>query len=124
MSVNLNRTGGLEPPKTTLLDSTSAIEVFASSILYGRSVETIIIANIDTTNAINVTLEWVDATPTAHLFYFKEIPAKDTVIISEIPILAQGTGTVRSIKATASAANKIYITAISSAQTKQSPVAG
>ena len=121
MSVNLNRVGGLEPPETTELDVLTPITVFTSSDTYGRTVETIVVANIGAAPC-EVTLEWVGAS-TAKIFWHKDIPAEDTVIISEIPILAQGTGKVRSIRATAEIVDVIWITCISSAQTKQSPVA-
>lgn len=122
MSVTLNRTGGLEPPSSTLLNSTSAIEVFASDAGYLRTLETIVIANVGVANC-NVRLEWVDGTPTSSTFWFKDITLESTVVISDVPILCQDTGKVRSIKATAEIANAIWITCISSAQTKQSPVA-
>lgn len=122
MSVNLNRVGGLEPPETTELDALTPITVFTSSDTYGRTVETIVVANTGAAPC-EVTLEWVDAAAAAKTFWHKDIPAEDTVVISEIPILAQGTGKVRSIRATAEIVDVIWVTCISSAQTKQSPVA-
>lgn len=122
MSVQLNRTGGLEPPKTTLLDVLLATDVFVSEEGYLKTLETIVIAN-EGGATCTVRLAWVDADAVQHTFWFKSIPAEDTVVISDVPILCQGTGTVRSIVATPEIVNVISITCISSAQTKQAPVA-
>lgn len=119
MSVSLNRVGGLEPPESQLLTTTNATTIISASTAYGRTVEQVILSNINGTDRI-VLLEWVDSTPTSYKYWRDTVPANDTVIV-EIPILLQGNGKVRSIKATAANANDIWVTVISSAQTKQAP---
>lgn len=123
MSATLYRNGGLEPPETTDLTTTSAFTLLTGLTTYIKVVEAIILANIDPTNPCIVKLEWVDETPTGHTFWNKEVAAKDTIIIDTIPMLVSGRGKVRSIRATASVANYISATVITSAQGKESPLA-
>jgi hypothetical protein len=122
MSVNLARVGGLEPPETTVLTTVDPTTVFSGTERYLRTAETISLANVDASNACIVKLEWVDETPTGHVFWNKEVPAKDTITIDNLPILLDGKGKVRSIRATAASVDDIHVTVISSAQTKQSPL--
>ena len=119
MSATLFRTGGLEPPATTELTSTNATTVFTSSAQTIKTVETILLANVDASNACIVKLEWVDATPTGHTFWNGEVAAKSTTTIDAAPLLTDGKGKVRSIRATAAAANDIWVTVISSVPTRQ-----
>ena len=84
MSATLYRSGGIEPPESTNLSTTSATPILTGLGQYIKVVETIVLANVDPSNACIVKLEWVDKTPTAHTFWNKEIPAKDTVVIDSI----------------------------------------
>lgn len=122
MTVTLNRSGGLESPETTALTTADATTVHTASANYIRVVEQIVLANIDTANNCEVTLRWVDATPTALAYWQGDIPANSTVTV-DIPILTDGKGKVRSITAEAENANDINVTVISSAQSRQPPLA-
>lgn len=124
MSVTLNRTAGLERPESTLLTTTDATTVHTASATGARVIEAISLANVDNSNACIVTLRWVDATPTASVFWHGEVAAKDTEIIDNLPILTQGDGKVRSITAQAASANDIWVTVITSASSKQAPGVG
>lgn len=123
MSATLYRNGGLETPESTDLTTTSATTILTGLSEYIKVVEALILANIDATNPAIVKLEWVDKDAVAHTFWNKEVAAKDTVIIDTIPMLVSGRGKVRSIRATASVANYISATVITSAQGKESPLA-
>ena len=114
MSVNLQRAGSLETPETTLLTTTNATTIHTASSKFLRVIETIVIVNFDV-NASEITLSWVDATPTSTIFYFADIPSKSTVIIDNIPMMTSGIGIVRSITATAEVANELNVTVITSA---------
>jgi hypothetical protein len=118
MSVNLNRLGGLEPPETTALTTTNATVVHTASTAFVRAIETIVLCNIDNTNACVVLLSWNDGS-TDTTFWNGEVASGETVIIDNIPILTDGKGKVRSIKATAAAADDINVTVISSAISRQ-----
>lgn len=122
MSATLYRSGGLEPPTSTDLTTTSATTILTGLTTYIRVVEAIVLANIDATNACIVLLEWVDKDTVAHVFWSKEVAAKDTVVIDTIPMLVDGKGKVRSIRATAASANDISVTVITSAQGKERAV--
>lgn len=113
MSSNLLRSGGLEPPDHTYLTTTSATTVYTAES-NNRVIEAVSLANIDASNACIVTLAWVDATPTAHIFWHGEVPAKSTTIVENFPIVNRATGTVRSVQATAANANDIHVTVITS----------
>ena len=117
MSVSLNRVGRLDPPESQLLTTTSATTIVTASSVESRVVEQVILVNINGVDRI-VLLEWLDATPTSYKYWRDTVPANDTVIV-EIPILLQGGGKARSVKATAANANDIWVTVISSVQTKQ-----
>jgi hypothetical protein len=119
MSVTLNRSGGLEPPETTALTTADATTVHTASAYFVRIIEAIVLANIDVANACEVTLRWVNATPTATIFWQGDIPAGTTVVIDTIPIMTDGKGTVRSITAEAENANDINVTVITSHHSKQ-----
>jgi hypothetical protein len=118
MSVNLNRLGGLEPPETTALTTTNATVVHTASTTFVRAIETIVLCNVDNTNACVVLLSWNDGS-TDTTFWNGEVASGETVIIDNIPILTDGKGKVRSIKATAAAADDINVTVISSAISRQ-----
>lgn len=122
MSTSLNRIGGLEPPTTTILPDTSANTVFTGG-KYIQTIEAIVLANVDTTTACRVTLRWVDATPTAHIFWNGVIAADSTHVVDYIPLIAGVKYKVRSITAQAQAANDISVTVITSAQTPETPKA-
>jgi hypothetical protein len=118
VSVNLNRLGGLEPPETTALTTTNATVVHTASTAFVRAIETIVLCNIDNTNACVVLLSWNDGS-TDTTFWNGEVASGETVTIDNIPILTDGKGKVRSIKATAAAADDINVTVISSAISRQ-----
>jgi hypothetical protein len=118
MSVNLTRLGGLEPPETTALTTTSATVVHTASTAFVRAIETIVLTNVDTANTCYVILAWNDGS-TDSTFWVGTVPAGDTKVIDNIPILTDGKGKVRSIKATAAAADDINVTVISSAISRQ-----
>jgi hypothetical protein len=118
MSVNLNRLGGLEPPETTALTTTNATVVHTASTTFVRAIETIVLCNVDNTNACVVLLSWNDGS-TDTTFWNGEVASGETVIIDNIPILTDGKGKVRSVKATAAAADDINVTVISSAISRQ-----
>lgn len=124
MSVTLNRTSSLEPIETTELTTTNPTTVHAASDKFIRVVEAISLANVDAANACVVKLEWVDSAAAAHVFWNKEVPAKDTVVIDSLPILTAAGGKVRSIRATAANAGDIHVSVISSAQSRQPPGGG
>lgn len=117
MSVDLVRQGNLEAPETTLLNSADAITVH-TGLNYGRVIEAIVLANVDVANACEVTLRWVDSTPTAYVFWQGDIAAGTTTVINTIPILTSETGKVRSITAEAENADDISVTVITSAQAR------
>lgn len=121
MSTSLNRTGRVQPPETTELTTTNPTTVFSSSTKQIDMIEAIVLTNVDNSNACIVKLEWADSTPTWKAFYNKNVAAADTVVIENIPLLLDGNGKVRTIRATAAAANDIFVTVIASAQTKQAP---
>jgi hypothetical protein len=118
VSVNLTRIGGLEPPETTALTTTNATVVHTASTAFVRAIETIVLCNIDNTNACVVLLSWNDGS-TDTTFWNGEVASGETVIIDNIPIMTDGKGRVRSIKATAAAADDINVTVISSAISRQ-----
>jgi hypothetical protein len=118
VSVNLTRIGGLEPPETTALTTTNATVVHTASTAFVRAIETIVLCNIDNTNACVVLLSWNDGS-TDTTFWNGEVASGETVTIDNIPILTDGKGKVRSIKATAAAADDINVTVISSAISRQ-----
>src|SRR5687768_4800817 len=99
MSVNLNRLGGLEPPETTALTTTNATVVHTASTTFVRAIETIVLCNVDNTNACVVLLSWNDGSSDT-TFWNGEVASGETVTIDNIPILTDGKGKVRSIKAT------------------------
>lgn len=119
MTATLNRVGAIEPPVSTSLSTTSATTVLTGLTTYIKVVETICLANVDLTNAVEVTLRWVDATPTETVFWQGDVAAGETKIIDNIPLVVDGKGTVRSISAQANTANDIVVTVIASAQSKQ-----
>ena len=114
MSATLFRQGSIEPPESTLLTTTNATAVMTASDKFVRVVEAILLANVDASNACIVTLEWRDATPTDSVFWHGEVPAKSTVTIDAAPLLTDGKGKVRSIRATAASANDIWVTVVTS----------
>lgn len=117
--ISLFRQGALEPPVTTALSSADPTTIHTASTKYMQIVEAIVLANVDTTNACAVTLRWVNATPTAVVFWQGDVAAGETVVIDNIAILTDGRGLVRSISAEAENADDIVVTVITSAQTKQ-----
>jgi len=120
MTVTLNRHGGIEPPVSTSLTTTNATTVLTGLTTYLKCVEVITLANVDLSNAVEITLRWVDGTPTSTVFWQGDVAAGETVISDSIPIIVDGKGTVRSISAQANSANDIVVTVITSAQSKQS----
>lgn len=118
MSVDLIRQGLIEPPTTTALTGTSATSIIAADASYRRVVEKVVLANADTSNACTILLHWVDATPTSHLLWSGEVPAKDTKIL-DLPVILQGNGVVRSLTATAGAGNDVTVTVFTSSNTQQ-----
>lgn len=122
MSVNLNRTAGLEPPGTTLLDGTNPVTIHTASTKFTSVVEAIAICNTDS-GAYVITLHWVDATPTSHPFWKKSVAASTTEIIDNLPITTSGVGSVRSITATAASDpnNAVAVTVITSVQSRAAP---
>ena len=118
MSVTLNRTASaLEPPTTTLLDSTNATVVHTAAD-YQQVVECIVLANVDAAADCSVTLAWNNGSNDL-TFWIGDVPMGETVIIDDIPIVARSIGKVRSIKATAAAANDVYVTVITSGNDRQ-----
>lgn len=118
MSINLNRTAGLEEPETTALTTADATVVHTASTYFKRVVEAIVLANVDTTNACGVTLYTNDGS-TDTVFWIGDVAAGETSVVDTIRILTDGNGGVRSIKAEAENANDINVTVITSAQSKQ-----
>lgn len=121
MSINLARIGRLEPPSTTLLTTTDPTQVVAGTDKHLRCVESISIVNTNAA-ARTVTLTWVDAGPASFKFWHKSVPGNDTIIEDSLPIILDGKGKVREVQATASNANDISITVVSSALDKQTPL--
>jgi len=117
--MSLNRYGGLEPPTSTALTTVDATAILTGITTYIKIVETIIIANVDLANACECTLRWVNATPTATVFWQGDIPAGTTVIIDNIHMPVDGKGTVRSLTADAENANDLVVTVITSMLSKQ-----
>lgn len=119
MTVTLVRQGGLEPPASTALSTTNATTVCTGLTTYIKIVEVITLANVDLSNAVEITLRWVDATPTSTVFWQGDVAAGETKVIDNIPIIVDGKGTVRSISAQANTANDVVVTVITSAQSKE-----
>lgn len=115
------RAGRLEPPSTTLLTTTDPTVVVSGTDKHLRCVESISIVNTNAA-ARTVKLQWFDATPAGYTFWFKDVPAEDTILVDTLPIIMDGKGKVREIKATAEAGNDISVTVISSALDKQTPL--
>lgn len=120
--MSLTRYGGLEPPESTTLTTTNATAILTGLTTYTKVVETITIVNVDTANACECTLRWVDATPTATHFWRGDIAAGETKILDTIHFPVDGKGKVRSLTAQAENANDLVVTVITSILTKQ-PVA-
>ena len=118
MSVDLIRQGLIEPPTTTALTGTSATTIIAADASYRRVVEKIVLANADTTNACLILIHWVSAAPASSLLWSGDVPAGETVIV-ELPVILAGNGVVRSLTATAEAANDVTVTVFTSANTQQ-----
>lgn len=118
MSITLNRVAGLEPPTTTALTTTNATAVHTPDAGYQSIVECIVLANVDTANTCYVILAWNDGSTDA-TFWTGTVAAGSTTIIDSIPIVTRSDGKVRSIKATAAAANDINVTVITSALHRQ-----
>lgn len=116
MTVTLNRHGGIEPPESTSLTTTNATTIVTGLTTYLKMVEVITLANVDLSNAVEITLRWVDATPTSTVFWQGDVAAGETKVIDNIPILVDGKGTVRSISAQANTANDVVVTVIQSKQ--------
>jgi hypothetical protein len=123
MSITFNRVAGLEAPTTTALTTTNATQVYAPYAGDGQTVEVIMLANVDNSNACRVTLATNDGS-TDTVFWNGEIAAGVTTIIDSVPIMTKTDGKVRAIKATAAAANDINVTVISSAQSRAAQGAG
>jgi hypothetical protein len=122
MTVNLNRIAGLEEIETTALTTADATVIHTASSVFKRVIEMIVITNVDTANNCEVTLSWNDGS-TDTTFWNKDVVALTTEIV-EIPILTDGRGRVRSIKAEAEAANDINVTVVTSVQSRQDPGVG
>ena len=124
MSVNLQRLGNLAPPVTTALTTADATTILTGRTTSLMVVEAIVLTNVDLANACEITLRWVNATPTAVIFWQGDIAAGTTVVIDNIPIVVDGKGTVRSLTAEAEAANDVNVTVITSTPSRQAQVAG
>lgn len=120
MTVTLFGHGSIEPPTSTSLTTTNATTILSGLTTYLRRTEVFLLANVDLTNAVEITLRWVDATPTSTVFWQGDVAAGETKVIDNIPIIVDGKGTVRSISAQANTANDVVVTVITSAQSKQS----
>lgn len=111
MSVSTSLAGVVQPPSTTLLTTTAKTDVFTASDKYVQKVVSLSIANEDTSSAILVTLHWNDGT-SDHCFWVKEVAAKSTEIVSDIPLSLSSRVSTQKIKATAGTGNKISVTVV------------
>ncbi|WP_336057370.1 hypothetical protein [Nitratireductor sp. CH_MIT9313-5] len=112
MTVSTSLAGIVQPPSTTLLATTAKTDVFTASDKYVQKVVSVAVANEDTSSAILVTLHWHDGS-SDHVFWVKEIAAKSTEIVSDIPLSLSSRVATQKIKATAGIANKVSVTVIS-----------
>ena len=118
MSVNLNRVAGLEEIESTALTTTNATVVHTASSVFKRVIEAIVLANVDTSNTCYVILAWNDGSSDT-TFWTGTVATGSTTVVDTIPILTDGRGKVRSIKAEAAAADDINVTVVSSAASRQ-----
>lgn len=112
MSVSTSLAGIVQPPSTTLLTTTAKTDVFTASDKYVQKVVSIAVANEDTSSAVKVTLHWHDGTDD-HCFWVKEVAAKSTEIVSDIPLALSSRVATQKIKATAGTGNVVSITIVS-----------
>jgi hypothetical protein len=110
MSVDLVHAGRIERQVTTALADTNLTAILSSPVTkqMNAKVASIAIANVDTSNAIAISLYYNDGT-NDYLFARYKVPADDTVIIDSLPIVLNDGWT---LKAQAATGAKLTVTVI------------
>ena len=112
MSLSLNHFGTIQRPISVFLTTTNKTDLLTGSFAVSREsrpkIGSISIVNADASARL-VTLEWHDGT-NDHVFFRRSIPANETVILDNVPILFLDNDWT--LKATAAQANVITVTVI------------